>query len=136
MSATATLPKEGSERLLDAPVNDVDTKKERAMSPDRISRIRERAGWTLQEMGDTLGVTRQAVSAWERGVRTPTEYQQALLRQIEEELDARKQERQRKQFVQAITGLAAGAGIGALLSYLFNPNSGNSGTDEPTDQSS
>jgi transcriptional regulator with XRE-family HTH domain len=87
-------------------------------------------------MGDTLGVTRQAVSAWERGVRTPTEYQQALLRQIEEELDARKQERQRKQFVQAITGLAAGAGIGALLSYLFNPNSGNSGTDEPTDQSS
>jgi transcriptional regulator with XRE-family HTH domain len=105
------------------------------MTPDRIAQIRERAGWTLQQMGDTLGVTRQAVSAWERGVRNPTEYQQALLKQIEQELDARKKERERQQFIQAITGLAAGAGVAALLSFLFsNPNSGNSGDNEPTDQ--
>jgi hypothetical protein len=58
-----------------------------------------------------------------------------VLLNIERQLDELEQEQQRKQFVQAITGLAAGAGIGALLSYLFNPNSGNSGTDEPTDQS-
>lgn len=133
MSAVAAVSRGGSERTPDSSVITVDIKKDRAMSPDRISRIRERAGWTLQEMGDTLGVTRQAVSAWERGVRTPGKYEQALLRKIEGQLDQRDQ-KQREQFVQAITGLAAGAGIAALLSFLFsNSNSADSGEDEPTD---
>lgn len=104
------------------------------MNPDRIARIRERAGWTLQQMGDTLGVTRQAVSAWERGVATPNRYQQVMLQRIEKQLDQRDK-KQREQFLQAITGLAAGAGIAALISFLFsNSNSGNSDDDESTDQ--
>jgi transcriptional regulator with XRE-family HTH domain len=86
-------------------------------------------------MGDTLGVNRSTVYHWEQGNREPTPYHREVLHNIEQQLDQRDQQ-QRQQFVKAITGLAAGAGIGALLSYLFNPNSGNSGTDEPTDQSS
>jgi transcriptional regulator with XRE-family HTH domain len=83
-------------------------------------------------MGNTLGVTRQAVSAWERGIRTPTEYQQALLQKIENELDARRKERERQNFIRGITGLAAGAGIAALLAQLFGNS--NSGDSESTDQ--
>lgn len=135
MPAVATLSEDDSERTSDGSVISVDKDEDRTMTPDRIARIRDRAGWTLQEMGETLGVTRQAVSAWERGVRTPNEYQQVLLQRIEAQLDQRDQQ-QREQFVQAITGIAAGAGIAALFSFLFSDsNSGNSGDSEPTDQS-
>lgn len=83
-------------------------------------------------MGETLGVNRSSVYHWEQGNREPAPYHREVLRNIEQQLDQRDKQ-QRKQFVQAITGLAAGAGIGALLSYLFSdPNSGNSGDSEST----
>jgi transcriptional regulator with XRE-family HTH domain len=92
------------------------------MTPDRIAQIRERAGWTFQEMGDTLGVNRSTVYHWENGNRTPTPYHREVLRNIERQLN-RRDKQQREQFVQAITGLAAGAGIAALLSFLFSDSS-------------
>ena len=105
------------------------------MSPERIERIRQRAGWTYQEMADTLGVVKSAVYQWADGTRNPGPYHQEVLRNIEKQLDQRDQQ-QREQFVQAITGIAAGAGIAALLHFLFSDsNSGNSGNDESTDQS-
>jgi len=105
------------------------------MSPDRIAQIRERAGWTLQEMGDTIGVGRATVYRWETGERRPTPYHREVLRNIEQQLDQREQQ-QREQFVQAITGLAAGAGVAALLHHLFSDSDPpNSGDSESTDQS-
>lgn len=105
------------------------------MSPERIEQIRQRAGWTYQEMADTLGVVKSAVYQWTDGSRRPDPYHREVLRNIEKQLDQRD-EQQRQQFVQAITGIAAGAGIAALLSFLFSDsNSGNSGDSEPTDQS-
>lgn len=83
-------------------------------------------------MGDTLGVTRQAVSAWERGVAAPGQYQRVLLEKIERELD-RRQAREREQFVSSITGLAAGAGIGVLLSSLFSDSNSGEGEDAEED---
>jgi hypothetical protein len=85
-------------------------------------------------MGDTLGVNRSSVYHWEKGNREPTPYHREVLRSIEQQLDQRDQQ-QREQFVQAITGLAAGAGIATLLHFLFSDtNSPNSGDNEPTDQ--
>lgn len=134
MPAVAIPPEEDSERNEETPVVSVNSKQD-PMTPDRIARIRERTGWTLQEMGDTLGVNRSTVYHWEKGNREPTPYHREVLRNIEQQLNQRDQQ-QRKQFVQAITGLAAGAGIAALLSFLFSDsNSPNSGDSEPTDQS-
>jgi len=135
MPAVADSSEERSERGVRLPVTPGNRDNQDAMSPDRIARIRERAGWTLQEMGDTLGVSRVTVHRWETAKRRPNQYHQEVLLNIERQLDEMEKERQRKQFVQAITGLAAGAGVGALLSYLFDPNSGNSGDSESTDQS-
>jgi DNA-binding transcriptional regulator YiaG len=133
MSAVAVPLEERSERNEETPVALVNSRQE-PMTPDRIAGIRERAGWTLQEMGDTLGVNRSSVYHWEKGDREPAPYHREVLRSIEQQLDQRD-EQQREQFVQAITGLAAGAGIAALLHFLFSDtNSPNSG-DEPTDQS-
>jgi transcriptional regulator with XRE-family HTH domain len=92
------------------------------MTPDRIARIRERAGWTYQEMADTLGVAKSAVYQWADGTRRPSPYHREVLRNIERQLN-RRDKHQREQFVQAITGLAAGAGIAALLSFLFSDSS-------------
>lgn len=41
--------------------------------PDPAQRreIRETAGLSQQELADVIGVTRQAVSHWEAGIRTP-----------------------------------------------------------------
>ena len=36
-----------------------------------IRRIREERGWTLEEMANVLGTTKQALSLYERGERTP-----------------------------------------------------------------
>jgi DNA-binding transcriptional regulator YiaG len=131
MPAVATSIEEDSERRDETAVASVN-RENKPMTPERIARIRERAGWTLQEMGETLGVNRSSVYHWEQGNREPTPYHREVLRNIEQQLDQRDKQ-QRKQFVQAITGLAAGAGIGALLSYLFSdPNSGNSGDSEST----
>mgnify|MGYP006293539139 FL=1 len=85
-------------------------------------------------MGDTLGVDRASVYRWETGERRPNQYHREVLRSIEEQLDQRDQQQQ-EHFVQAITGLATGAGIAALLHFLFsNTNSPNSGDSESTDQ--
>jgi DNA-binding transcriptional regulator YiaG len=135
MPAVAALSEEGSERSEETPVSVDNTDEQDAMSPDRIAQIRERAGWTLQEMGDTLGVGRATVYRWETGERRPNQYHREVLRNIEQQLDQRD-EQQRQQFVQAITGLAAGASVAALLHFLFSDsNSPNSGDSESTDQS-
>lgn len=101
------------------------------MSPDRIRRIRQRAGWTLQELGDTVGVARQTVWQWENGDRTPDEYHQAVLQRIEQRLDEIERDRQKKKFLRDVGGLALSSGITALLMYLYgDSNSTNSGTTE------
>ena len=44
------------------------------MSPDfgeNLKRIREENGWTLEEMAKRLGSTKQVLSRYERGERTP-----------------------------------------------------------------
>jgi DNA-binding transcriptional regulator YiaG len=41
--------------------------------PTRRRAIRVRAGATLEEVGDLVGVTSEAVRLWETGQRTPSE---------------------------------------------------------------
>lgn len=89
------------------------------MSPDRIRRIRQRAGWTLQELGDTVGVARQTVWQWENGERSPDCYHEEVLQRIEQKLDEIERDRQKKEFLQEVGGLALTSGIGALLLYLY-----------------
>ena len=38
---------------------------------DRIAAVRKAAGLTQEQLGELLGVTRQAVSKWERGLSYP-----------------------------------------------------------------
>lgn len=38
----------------------------------RLKELRQQQGWSLNEMGHYLGVTKQAVSRWECGKRVPT----------------------------------------------------------------
>lgn len=38
---------------------------------DRIAAVRKAAGLTQEQLGELLGVTRQAVSKWESGQTTP-----------------------------------------------------------------
>ncbi|MET7775374.1 helix-turn-helix transcriptional regulator [Streptomyces mirabilis] len=40
-------------------------------APARRREVRERAGLSQQELADVIGSTRQAVSHWEMGSRTP-----------------------------------------------------------------
>ncbi|WP_079049421.1 helix-turn-helix transcriptional regulator [Streptomyces torulosus] len=39
--------------------------------PDERRELREKAGLSQQELADVIGATRQAVSHWEAGLRTP-----------------------------------------------------------------
>ncbi|WP_455362006.1 helix-turn-helix transcriptional regulator [Streptomyces sp. SYSU K21746] len=39
--------------------------------PEQRRELREAAGLSQQEIADVIGVTRQAVSHWEAGIRTP-----------------------------------------------------------------
>ncbi|MEV3846881.1 helix-turn-helix transcriptional regulator [Streptomyces microflavus] len=39
--------------------------------PEQRRELRESAGLSQQELADIVGVTRQAVSHWESGIRTP-----------------------------------------------------------------
>ena len=39
---------------------------------DRIAAVRKVAGLTQEQLGELLGVTRQAVSKWERGTADPS----------------------------------------------------------------
>lgn len=34
----------------------------------RLKRLREQNGYTQEKLGETMGVTRQTISSWERGV--------------------------------------------------------------------
>ena len=40
-------------------------------SPEERRKLREAADMTQEELADAIGVTRQTVSNWEMGVRTP-----------------------------------------------------------------
>jgi DNA-binding transcriptional regulator YiaG len=49
------------------------TSRAKLPSPTRRRAIRVRAGATLEEVGDLVGVTSEAVRLWETGQRTPSE---------------------------------------------------------------
>jgi Zn-dependent peptidase ImmA (M78 family)/transcriptional regulator with XRE-family HTH domain len=42
-----------------------------AVVPERLTEAREARGWSMAELGERIGVTRQAVSQFERGTRRP-----------------------------------------------------------------
>ena len=42
------------------------------MLPINLPYYRRQAGYTQQEVADRLGVTKQAVSSWEKGPKQPT----------------------------------------------------------------
>lgn len=41
--------------------------------PNKLREVRARYGLTAQRLGEMLGVTKQAVTQWERGVSAPRE---------------------------------------------------------------
>jgi DNA-binding transcriptional regulator YiaG len=49
------------------------TSRTKLPSPTRRRAIRVRAGATLEEVGDLVGVTSEAVRLWETGQRTPSQ---------------------------------------------------------------
>jgi DNA-binding transcriptional regulator YiaG len=49
------------------------TRRSKLPSPTRRRAIRVRAGATLEEVGDLVGVSSEAVRLWETGQRTPSE---------------------------------------------------------------
>lgn len=50
-----------------------ETTRAKLPSPTRRRAIRVRAGATLEEVGDLVGVTSEAVRLWETGQRIPSE---------------------------------------------------------------
>ncbi|MBR5329621.1 MAG: helix-turn-helix transcriptional regulator, partial [Firmicutes bacterium] len=41
------------------------------MLADRIMELRKKKGWSQEELGECLGVSRQSVSKWETGLSQP-----------------------------------------------------------------
>jgi len=52
------------------------------MKSTAIKRLRKRLGDTQHELGERCGVTRQCVSLWESGERTPSGSAVVILRQL------------------------------------------------------
>lgn len=52
------------------------------LSAESLQSARAKANLTLEQIATQLGLTRQAVSAWERGVSTPSGSARILLGQL------------------------------------------------------
>lgn len=64
-------------------------KKERLMAPERVQKIRRKAGLTQEELGEVLEVSRSAVAQWESGANRPSKVQVEILKALERELKQR-----------------------------------------------
>jgi len=90
------------------------------MTPDEIHRIRERAGLTLAQLGEILGVGASTVSQWETGKRTPSEGKIAVMQQIRERLDRARSQEAARDLLLKIGGVAATAGLTVAWKKLFS----------------
>lgn len=92
------------------------TKGAESMSPDEIFQLRRRLGYSQEKLASVLGVARQQISRWERGVRNPDPYREAVMEEIRRQLDEHDQERYAKMLLSAVGGASAGV----LLKWLFS----------------
>lgn len=103
------------ETLVGEVYNNTVTNSNFVMDAQEIYQLRNRLGYSRQQFGDVLGVSRVQVFRWEKGEQGPGPYRAATMRRIEEQLN----KRDREQFAQALLSVAVGASAGALLAWLF-----------------
>ena len=89
------------------------------MTPEEIFQLRTRLGWSMYEMARQLGVSRSTIWAWEHGQNQPDPMRLAVLRQLRGRLNEAEEQRSQQEFVNKISGVAAGLGVGFLLGVLF-----------------
>jgi putative transcriptional regulator len=79
-----------------------------------ITSLRRALGLSQVEFGQLFGVHAMTISKWERGVLSPTAYQQALMDQFQRTVDQKKEQAQ-----QQLKHLLVGAGVVAALVWLL-----------------
>ncbi len=79
-----------------------------------ITSLRHALGLSQVEFGQLFGVHAMTVSKWERGLLTPTAYQQALMDQFQRTADQKKEQAQEQ-----LKHLLVGAGVVAALIWLL-----------------
>lgn len=92
------------------------------MEPKDINKLRKELGWSLAQFGRYFGVTAQTVLRWEKGTARPGDLTMAALIQLQNRLDALKDQQQLQQFKQGLQRALLTGGILALLAFLFNQN--------------
>jgi putative transcriptional regulator len=82
------------------------------MNPDFIAALRRDLRLSQGEFGQLFGAHAMTVSKWERGLLSPSAYQQALMHQFRRTADERTDQDQ-------VKNLLVGAGVVAALVWLL-----------------
>lgn len=90
------------------------------MHPQDIRRLRQEMGVSQRKLAQILDVGHQTIRRWEHGITAPSEMHIALMEQLWQEVQRRKQEEQRRQWVNSLLTLAASGAFGALLGKIFS----------------
>lgn len=88
------------------------------MDATEVGSLRRALGLSQEQFGQLFGAHSMTVSKWERGLLSPTAYQQALMAQFR--LTADKQEAVAQEHVKK---LLIGAGVVAALIWLLGSGS-------------
>jgi putative transcriptional regulator len=84
------------------------------MDSGNITALRKALGLSQSEFGQLLGVHAMTASKWERGVLTPSAYQQALMHKFQDTATSTKLADEEK-----VKNLLIGAGVVAALIFLL-----------------
>jgi putative transcriptional regulator len=84
------------------------------MDTSAITALRQALGLSQGEFGQLFGAHAMTVSKWERGLLSPSAYQQALMAQFRQTADAKQAVAQEQ-----VKKLLVGAGVVAALIWLL-----------------
>ena len=90
------------------------------MHPQDIHTLRQEMGVSQRKFAQILNVGHQTIRRWEHGITAPSEMHTALMEQLWQEVQRRKEKERRQQWVNSLLALAAGGAFGALLGKIFS----------------
>ena len=90
------------------------------MHPQDILALRQQMGVSQRKLAQILNVGHQTIHRWEHGITAPSEMHIALMEQLWQEVQQRKEEDQRRQWVNNLLTLAASGAFGLLLGKIFS----------------